>query len=106
MTIDRDRLVRIFDEIGQKLTAPATICVIGSTPGIILGQPGRQSQDIDVWRPRSQYDETQFRLACQELGLLYGKRGKTGGAGMILRFTGGRESDSLWGWRRPQTSMV
>ena len=71
MTIDRDRLVRIFDEIGQKLTAPATICVIGSTPGIILGQPGRQSQDIDVWRPRSQYDETQFRLACQELGLLY-----------------------------------
>jgi hypothetical protein len=25
---------------------------------------------------------------------------------MILRFTGGRESDSLWGWPRPQTSMV
>jgi hypothetical protein len=33
MTIDRDRLVRIFDELGQKLTAPATICLIGSTPG-------------------------------------------------------------------------
>jgi hypothetical protein len=48
MAIDRDRLVRIFDELGQKLAKPATICVIGSTPGIILGQPGRQSQDIDV----------------------------------------------------------
>jgi len=36
----------------------------------------------------------------------HGKRGKTGGAGMILRFTGGHESDSLWGWPRPQTSMV
>jgi hypothetical protein len=37
MAIDRDRLVRIFDELGQRLAAPATICVIGSTPGIVLG---------------------------------------------------------------------
>lgn len=74
MTIDRARLVRIFDELGQKLVEPALICVIGSTPGIILGQPGRQSQDIDVWRPYSRYDETQFRRACQELGLLYDPR--------------------------------
>jgi hypothetical protein len=74
MTIDRDGLVRIFDELGQKLAAPAMICIIGSTPGIMLGQPGRQSQDIDVWRPNSQYDETQFRRACQELGLLYDPR--------------------------------
>ena len=28
------------------------------------------------------------------------KRGKTSG-GMILRFSGGRESDSFWEWRRP-----
>jgi hypothetical protein len=74
MAIDRDRLVRIFDELGQKLAKPATICVIGSTPSIVLGQPGRQSQDIDVWYPNSQYDETQLRRACQELGLLYDPR--------------------------------
>jgi hypothetical protein len=74
MTIDRDRLVRIFDELGQRLATPATICVIGSTPGIVLGQPGRQSQDIDIWRPNSKYDETQFRRACLELGLLYDPR--------------------------------
>jgi hypothetical protein len=74
MTINRDRLVQIFDELGQKLAKPAMICVIGSTPGIILGQPGRQSQDIDVWYPHSRYDETQFRRACQELGLLYDPR--------------------------------
>jgi hypothetical protein len=74
MTIDRDRLVRIFDELGRRLSDPATICVIGSTPGIVLGQPDRQSQDIDVWRPHSQYDETQFRGVCGELGLLYDPR--------------------------------
>jgi len=74
MTIDRDRLVRIFDELGQRLAVPATICIIGSAPGIVLGQPDRQSQDIDVWRPHSQFDETQFRRACEELGLLYDPR--------------------------------
>jgi len=85
MTIDRDRLVRIFDELGQRLTAPATICVIGSTPAIILGQPGRQSQDIDVWRPHSRYDETQFRRACQELGLLYDPRSELDPAAIYIQ---------------------
>ena len=74
MTIDRDRLVRIFDELGRRLTVPTTICVIGSTPAIVLGQPDRQSQDIDVWRPHSQYDDTQFRCLCEALGLLYDPR--------------------------------
>ncbi len=71
MTIDRDRLVQIFGELGQKLAKPTTICVIGSSPGIVSGQPDRQSADIDVWRQRSIYDETEFRRACRELGLLY-----------------------------------
>jgi hypothetical protein len=71
MTIDRDRLVQIFGMLGQKLAKPTTICLIGSSPGIVSGQPDRQSADIDVWRQRSIYDETEFRRACQELGLLY-----------------------------------
>jgi hypothetical protein len=76
MTIDRDRLIRIFDELGQKLAQPATICVIGSSPAIAMGQPERQSLDIDVWRPRSVFDETEFRRACEELGLLFDPRGE------------------------------
>jgi hypothetical protein len=32
------------------------------------------------------------------------KRGKTSG-GMILRFSGGRESDSFWEWRRPKLDI-
>ncbi len=76
MTIDRDRLVKIFGELGQKLAKPTTICVIGSSPGIVSGQPDRQSAVIDVWRQRSVYDETEFRRACQELGLLYDPKGE------------------------------
>ncbi len=76
MTIDRDRLVQIFGELGQKLAKPTTICVIGSSPGIVSGQPDRQSADIDVWRQRSAYDETEFRRACQDLGLLFDPKGE------------------------------
>jgi hypothetical protein len=76
MTIDRDRLVRIFDQLGEKLATPATICVIGSSPAIIMGQPDRMSQGIDVWRQRSDYDETQFRRACEELGPLFDPKGE------------------------------
>jgi hypothetical protein len=76
MTIDRDRLVHIFDELGKKLVKPTTICIIGSSPGIASGQPERQSADIDVWRPRSAYDETEFRRACQDLGLLFDPTGE------------------------------
>jgi hypothetical protein len=76
MPIDRDRLVRIFDQIGQQLTSPSTICIIGSAPGIVSGQPERQSQDLNVWRQRSDYDDTQFRYACEELGLLFDPQGE------------------------------
>jgi hypothetical protein len=76
MPIDRSRIQSIFDAIGQRLTLPTTICLIGSTPAIVLGQPDRQSQDIDVWRERSTYDETEFRRACVELGLLFDPTGE------------------------------
>jgi len=46
--------------LGQKLAKPATICLIGSSPGIVSGQPDRQSADIDIWRQSSVYDETEL----------------------------------------------
>jgi hypothetical protein len=76
MTIDRNRLVKIFGDLGERLATPATICIIGSAPGIISGQPDRQSQDIDVWYQHSDFDETEFRRVCRELGVLYDPKGE------------------------------
>src|SRR6266852_4880474 len=76
MTIDRERLIAIFDALGQKLVKPATICLIGSSPGIVSGQPERQSADIDIWRQGSAYDETELRQACRELGILFDPKGE------------------------------
>jgi hypothetical protein len=76
MPIDRTRLLRILDELGRRLTGPATICLIGSSPGIAAGQPDRQSMDIDIWRPRSTFDDTEFRRACADAGLLFDPKGE------------------------------
>lgn len=76
MSIDRNRLRQIFDELGRRLKMPTTICIIGSSPGIVSGQPERQSPDIDVWRQKSTFDETDFREACQELGLMFDPKGE------------------------------
>jgi hypothetical protein len=76
MAIDCARLVSILDALGQKLSKPTTICIIGSSPGILRGQPDRQSADIDIWRPASAYDETDLRRACQELGILFDPKGE------------------------------
>jgi hypothetical protein len=78
MTIDRERLIVIFEALGQKLAKPATICLIGSSPGIVSGQPDRQSADIDIWRRSSAYDETELRKACRELGILFDPKGELG----------------------------
>jgi hypothetical protein len=77
MALDRDSLLSLLGELGRKLATPATLCVIGSTPGIVLGQPDRQSQYIDIWRQRSNYDETDFKRACEEAGLLFDPRDET-----------------------------
>jgi hypothetical protein len=76
MAVDRNRLVQIFEEIGKSLTTPATICLIGSSPGIASGQPDRQSMDIDVWNQRSAFDQTEFRKACQAAGVLFDPKGE------------------------------
>lgn len=71
MVVDRSKLIQVFEDLGKRLAKPATICLIGSAPGIASGQPDRQSQGIDVWRGKSHFDETDFRAACTDLGLLY-----------------------------------
>ncbi|MFT3940298.1 DUF6036 family nucleotidyltransferase [Rhodopseudomonas sp.] len=76
MGFDRTKLLAIFDKLGSTLTKPTTICIIGSAPGIASGQPERQTGDMDVWRDQSRYDDTAFRIACEEAGVLFDPRGE------------------------------
>jgi hypothetical protein len=72
--IDAEQLAGIFAALGDALARPASLCLIGSTPGIMSGQPGRQTADIDVWHAASDYDAGDLARACRDIGLLYDPR--------------------------------
>jgi hypothetical protein len=76
MGFDRKVLLDIFETLGRTIPKPTTICVIGSSPAIASGQPDRQTPDIDIWRQESSYDETAFRKACEDAGILFDPRGE------------------------------
>ena len=78
MAIDRERLDTFFSAIGNALEKPAMLCLIGSAPAIHCGQPGRQTQDIDIWGPQSNFDRGDLAQACHKAGLLFNPVGETG----------------------------
>lgn len=76
MAIDREQVARLFEALGTALRAPTTLCLIGSTPAIMLGQAGRQTQDIDVWHSASIYDAGDLAHACEVAGLVFDPMGE------------------------------
>ncbi len=76
MAIDRERVTRLFDALGTALKQDTTLCLIGSTPAIFLGQNARQTQDVDVWHPASIYDAGDLSQACVAAGLLFDPTGE------------------------------
>jgi hypothetical protein len=76
MPIDRARVLAIFEALGANLSEPTTLCLIGSTPAIMLGQDERQTQDIDVWHPASDYDAGELMRICSEIGVLFDPKGE------------------------------
>jgi hypothetical protein len=73
--IDRETLLDRLSAIGEALDRPAKICLIGSGATLFAGQDSRQTPDIDVWRPSSDFDLMAFRKACLSAGLLFDPTG-------------------------------
>lgn len=74
--IEKDSLEDLLTVLGETLPGPATLCIVGSAAAILLGQPERQTPDIDVWGPESDFDIGALRRACAQTGLLYDPRGE------------------------------
>ena len=71
MRIDAAKIKEVLDKVDAELAQAQTICVIGSTATILMGQPQRRTEDIDVWAKASIFDETQMREAATRAGLLF-----------------------------------
>jgi hypothetical protein len=76
MAIERKKLEDLFQKLGAELNSTATLCIFGSAPAILLGQPSRQTQDVDVWHPKSNYDAGELARACAATGVLYDPTGE------------------------------
>ena len=85
MAIDRERLFAIFSNIGTALKRPATLCLIGSAPAIHRGQAERQTQDIDVWAPQSDFDQGDLAQACQSAGIVFNPVGEVSSTDLYLQ---------------------
>lgn len=75
MVIDTKVVADLFGRLGAALARPTVLCLIGSTPGIAAGQPDRQTPDINVWHPGSDYDAADLSAACRQAGVLYDPKG-------------------------------
>src|SRR6266498_5967805 len=61
----------MIDQSLQRQGAKARLTLVESAPGILAGQPGRTSIDLDVWKPTSEYAFQALKKAVEESGLLF-----------------------------------
>lgn len=61
--------------IGGALKKPARITVIGSVLSMSMGQGGRETGDVDIWRQTSCFDPSDFRQACESAGVSFNPKG-------------------------------
>jgi hypothetical protein len=76
MPLDTNSLPEVLKRLGEALVRPATLCLIGSTPGIATGQRDRQTPDLNVWNPGSDYDAGDLGEACRKVGVLFDPKGE------------------------------
>ena len=50
---------------------PVKLCLIGSAACLFGGMDGRTSADLDVWRPHSDYDRAELRIAAEAAGIFF-----------------------------------
>lgn len=60
-----------LQSLGRALSRETTLCLIGSSVGMLNGQPGRMTSDIDVWAPESDYDTADLAEACHKSGVCF-----------------------------------
>lgn len=61
----RDALMRV----GQHLQKPTRLVLIGSSVGMWYGQPGRMTEDVDIWAPKTKVDLADITQACEKAGI-------------------------------------
>ena len=71
LMIGKQQIIACLTEIDRNLEEEQSICLIGSTASILLGQPNRNTEDIDVWSPASRIQARILKHAVEKAGMLF-----------------------------------
>ena len=73
-TLNAEEWMRLLEKIAAALPPqgpPVKLCLIGSAACLFGGMDGRTSADLDVWRPHSDYDRAELRIAAEAAGIFF-----------------------------------
>ena len=74
LQLDGEAWSAVLADLSQALGkegSPVRRCLIGSAACLFGGMEGRTSADLDVWKPASDYDRGELKLAAEKSGLLF-----------------------------------
>jgi hypothetical protein len=73
-TLDGAEWMAVLERLAAALPSegpPLRLCLIGSAACLFGGMEGRTSRDLDIWKPASDYDRQELRIAAEKAGLLF-----------------------------------
>lgn len=74
LQLDGEAWSAVLADLSQALGkegSPLRLCLIGSVACLFGGMEGRTSADLDIWKPASDYDRQELKLAAEKAGLLF-----------------------------------
>ncbi|HWN94291.1 MAG TPA: hypothetical protein VNT99_04610 [Methylomirabilota bacterium] len=74
LQLDGEAWSLVLVELAQALGKdgpPMRLCLIGSAACLFGGMDGRTSADLDIWKPASDYDRLELKVAAENAGLLF-----------------------------------
>ena len=74
--LSAEEWIKILEKISVHLKKPVSLCLIGSAPGILGGQPARLSIDLDSWQQASRFSYADLKQACEKAGVLFNPKGE------------------------------
>ena len=74
LQLDGEAWSAVLADLSQALGtegSPVRLCLIGSAACLFGGMLGRTSADLDIWKPASDYDRQELKMAAEKSGLLF-----------------------------------
>ena len=72
--LNGEQWMAVLERLSKSLPlegSPLRLCLIGSAACLFGGMDGRTSMDLDIWKPASDYDRLELKLAAEKAGLLF-----------------------------------